>query len=136
MIVIDTDILSELMQPKPSPRVLKWIAEYEATRLFITTVTQAEILYGIQLLAFGKRRTGLKAAAEAMFDEDFAGRILAFESDSAYAFADTAAARRAAGNPVSQFDAQIAAIARSHTAAVATRNTAHFEGCGIQVLNP
>jgi predicted nucleic acid-binding protein len=136
MIILDTNVLSEIVKPQPSAQVLRWLAAHPPERLFSTTVTQAEILYGFELLVSGKRRTALKAAVNGMFDEDFAGRILPFDAEAAHAFAGIAADRRASGRPISQFDAQIAAIARSHSAAVATRNIQDFEGCGIKVLNP
>jgi hypothetical protein len=136
MIILDTNVLSEVVKPQPSAEVLRWLAAHPPEQLFVTTITQAEILYGLELLAKGKRRTALMAAVDAMFDEDFAGRILPFDMEAARAFAGIAAARRASGRSISQFDAQIAAIARSHGAAVATRNTQDFADCGIKVLNP
>ena len=136
MIILDTNVLSELMRPAPSVQVLRWLAKHPPLRLFTTTITQAEILYGLELLPAGKRRAALESAVEAMFEEDFDGRILPFDSDAARVFPRIAAARRAAGRPTTQFDAQIAAIARSRGAVVATRNTGDFEHCGIAVLNP
>ncbi|WP_206211937.1 PIN domain-containing protein [Wenzhouxiangella sp. XN24] len=103
--------------------------------MFITTVTQAEILHGVLLLP-RSRRDAIEAAAEAMFEEDFAGRILPFSSLAAPTYAEIAVARRQSGRPISQFDAQIAAIARSMGAGVATRNVADFAGCGIKVIDP
>jgi hypothetical protein len=99
-------------------------------------VTQAEILYGLQLLLKGKRRTALECAIGAIFEEDFAHRILPFDSDAAHVFPDIAVARRAMGRPISQFDGQIAAIARSRGAKLATHNTQDFEHCGITLVNP
>lgn len=99
-------------------------------------MTQGEILYGIGLLPQGKRRDRIANAAKAMFAEDFNDRILAFNSDAAASCANIAVARRRNGRPISQFDAQIAAIARSSGAAVATRNVVDFEGCGIELVNP
>ena len=104
--------------------------------MFITTITQSELLYGVALLPRGKRRSAIAEAVEAMFEEDFAERILPFDTAAARAFAPLAAERRQAGRPIAQLDAQIAAIARSRSAAVATRNVADFEGCGIAVHNP
>ena len=112
MIILDTNVLSELMRPKPSPRVVTWVAKQPATKIFTTSITEAEIFYGIELLTKGKRREGLLAAAEAVFAEDLAGRIFGFESDAARAFSKIAAHRRALGRPISQADAQIAAIAQ------------------------
>ena len=136
MILLDTNVLSEALKPLPSPIVLRWLAAQEPSSVFTTSVTQAEVLYGIETLPPGKRRTRLLAAVEKMFAEEFEGRILPFDEDAARAFAGIVAARDAAGRPISQFDAMIAAIARSHRAAVATRNTADFQHCGIDLINP
>src|SRR5262245_39411127 len=110
MIILDTTVLSELMRPKPLPQVVNWVTRQSTAELFTTTITEAEILYGIELLAGGKRREGLLAAAEAMFAQDFAGRVLGFESDAARIFSKVAAHRRSLGKPISHADAQIAAI--------------------------
>lgn len=136
MIILDTNVLSELMRPAPAPPVLHWIMARPATSLFVTTLTEAEILYGLRLLADGRRRSGLEAAAAALFTIDFAGRVLPFDSAAAQSYAPIAAGRKEAGRPVAQIDAQIAAIAHSRDAAVATRNVTDFEGCAIQVVNP
>jgi predicted nucleic acid-binding protein len=136
VILLDTNVLSEALKPLPSPIVLRWLAAQEPSSVFTTSVTQAEVLYGIETLPPGKRRTRLLAAVEKMFAEEFEGRILPFDEDAARAFAGIVAARDRAGRPISQFDAMIAAIARSHRAAVATRNTADFQDCGVDVINP
>jgi predicted nucleic acid-binding protein len=104
--------------------------------VFITTITQAELLYGVEVLPAGKRRMTLFAVIEKLLAEDFQDRILSFDEDSARLFAKIVAGRESAGRPISQFDAMIAAIARSRGAAVATRNTGDFEHCGIRVINP
>jgi len=136
VIVLDTNVLSELMRPKPSARVVAWIAQQPAADLFTTAITEAEIFYGIELLATGKRRDALLAAAEGMFTEDFAGRVLAFESDAARHFARIAAQRRARGRPISHADAQIAAIASAHGARLATGNGPDFSDCDITLIDP
>ena len=136
MILLDTNILSEALRAAPEPRVLDWIGRQAASSLFVTTVTQAEILYGIAILDKGRRRDELAAAALLMFAEDFSGRLLTFDGDAATAFAEIAAARRGMGRPISQFDAQIAAIARSRGAILATRNSRDFEHCGIEIVDP
>ena len=136
MIVLDTNVLSEALTPVPSDTVLAWMAAEIPSSVFTTTITLAEVLYGVEALPPGKRRTRLLLAIEKMFAEEFAGRILPFDEDAARMFAGIVASREAAGRPISQFDAMIAAIARSHRAAVATRNTADFERCGIPVVDP
>ena len=136
MIILDTNVVSELMKAEPAASVREWVASQPASRLFVTAVTQAEILYGIGLLPKGRRRNGIAIAAKAMFDEDFNDRVLAFGSDAATLYADIAVAQRKKGRPISQFDAQIAAIARSTGAALATRNVGDFEGCEIELINP
>ena len=136
MIILDTNVISELMRPKPSAQVATWIAQQPGTELFTTSISEAEIFYGIELLDRGKRREGLLAAAEAMFSEDFAGRVFVFDSDAARVFAKIGAARRALGRPISHADAQIAALAQVRGAKLATRNVDDFDGCGIKVVDP
>jgi toxin FitB len=136
MIVLDTNVLSEALRPSPSANVLRWLASRQSDELFITTITQAEILYGIEALPAGKRRTRLHTAIEEIFSADFQGRILPFDEDSARIFAQIVRARETIGRPISQFDAMIAAISRSRRAAIATRNRNDFEHCGIPILNP
>ncbi len=136
MIVLDTDVLSELMRPTPSPRVVAWVAKQPAAELFTTSITEAEIFYGLELLTKGKRREGLLAAAESLFEEDLAGRVLGFDSDAARSFSRIAAHCRALGRPVSHADAQIAAISQVRGAKLATRNVADFRDCGLEVIDP
>ena len=136
MIILDTNVLSELMKPKPTTKVVDWMAAQPAASLYTTSITQAEILHGLMLLPLGRRQSALEAAATSMFAEDFGGRILGFGSDAAPPYAQIASDRRRAGRPISHFDAQIAAIARFMGAAVATRNTADFDGCGVTVVDP
>jgi hypothetical protein len=124
------------MKTDPNAAVLAWIDGQPTTRHYTTSITQAEILYGVLTLPAGRRRTRLHAAALAMFEEDFAGRVLGFGSDAARWYAEIAADRRRAGRPIAHFDAQIAAIARTAGAVVATRNVADFEGCGVPLVNP
>ncbi|MCC7046172.1 MAG: type II toxin-antitoxin system VapC family toxin [Alphaproteobacteria bacterium] len=136
MIVLDTNVLSEAIRPKPDAGVMRWLEGVPASSLFATTVTEAELLYGAGLLPAGRRRVALEQALRQLFANDFAGRVLTFDSAAAEAFATIAIARRRAGRPIATFDAQIAAIARAHGASVATRNIADFEDCGVDLVDP
>ncbi|UEM01336.1 type II toxin-antitoxin system VapC family toxin [Skermanella rosea] len=136
MVVLDTNVLSKLMRPAPSEAVVRWVAGRNGASLYTTTVTQAEILFGLALLPEGRRRNDLMAAAEMMFEEDFFGRVLTFDGTAAVMFASIAAGRHRKGKPTSTFDAQIAAICRAQGAVLATRNTADFQDCGIALMNP
>lgn len=136
MIILDTNIVSELMRREPAESVARWLAGRPATSLCTTTITQAEILLGVHLLPRGKRRDEIEQEAQEVFEKDFAGRLLPFESEAARAYARITSARRRSGRPISQADAQIAAIARSTGFDLATRNTSDFEGCGIELHDP
>ncbi len=136
MIVLDTNVLSELMRPNAADPVARWISDHFVAQLFITTVTQAEIYLGIELLPPGRRKSGLLETAERFFAEDFSGRILPFDEAAAVQFGRISAARRSQGRPVSDMDAQIAAIAFSMSFAVATRNVPDFENCGVTIIDP
>ncbi len=136
MIILDTNVLSELIKPQGSTVVRNWASIQPVTSLFTTTITQAEILYGIGILPEGKRKYELYQAATLMFVEDFVGRVLPFDESAAVAFANISAQRRGSGTPISQADAQIAAICYSRNATIATRNVADFAGCGIFIINP
>ena len=134
--LLDTNVLSELLRAAPERTVLQWFAAQPAEGLFVTAVTQAEMLLGAHLLPAGKRRAALEAALRGLFEEDFAGRVLPFDSAATAAYAELVSGRRAAGRPISQFDAQIAAIARRHGMGVATRNVGDFAECGVVVISP
>ncbi|MFZ0541279.1 MAG: type II toxin-antitoxin system VapC family toxin [Candidatus Sulfotelmatobacter sp.] len=135
--ILDTNVVSEPMRPSPAVVVLAWLSQRpDGGHFYVTTITMAEILLGIGLLPKGKRHDKMLAQAEATFREDFAERILSFDEAAARAFPEIATARRAQGRPISEFDAQIAAIAHSRDATLATRNTADFEGCGVPLVNP
>ena len=136
MIVLDTNVLSELMCNSPNPDVVRWVTSEPRPSLFTTTVTMAEILYGISILDFGKRQAALESSARAIFTVDLQGRVLPFDEAAAAQYAAIGKTRRAMGRPISQFDAQIAAIARSRGSAVATRNVEDFADCGVDLINP
>src|SRR5690606_39946680 len=110
MIVLDTNVISELMRREPNPRVMGWIADQPIASVFTTTLTQAEIFYGLALLPEGRRRDDLLAAARLMFDIDLTGRVLPFDTDAALLYPEIGAARKRGGKPIGQIDAQIAAV--------------------------
>lgn len=136
MIVIDTNVLSELLKREPDQNVKSWMSRQPMTSVFTTTVTQAEILYGVTLLPDGKRKNKMMEAVQTLFSKRFMGRILPFDIEAAVDYAEIASLRRASGIPISQFDAQIAAITRTRGASLVTRNSDDFRDCGIKVINP
>ena len=135
-ILLDTNVLSEVLRSVPSASVLSWLSAQSPESLFVSAVTQAEMALDAGLLPAGKRRDALQRALAALFEQDFAGRVLPFDADAVPFYVDVVVRRRSAGRPMSQFDAQIAAIARRHGATVATRNIAGFEGCGLTLVDP
>lgn len=136
MILLDTNIVSELLRPSPAPAVLDWVSARDGDSLYLSTVTEAELRYGVAILSNGRRKDALAALVESVLHEDFAGRILAFDGPAAAAYARIGADRKAVGRPISQFDCQIAGIARANAMALATRNQRDFEGCGIELIDP
>ena len=118
MIILDTNVISEVIRPSPSPNVVHWVAGQAAPNLYLSTISAAELRYGVEILSTGERRNRLLAEVAGMLEEDFAGRILPFDSAAAQAYA------------------VIAAIARCRGASVATRDVDGFEGSGIDVINP
>ena len=136
MILLDTNVISELMRAEPAQIVLDWFGQHDASDLFISAITEAELRTGVAILPDGERRDRLQAAIDAMIDQDFQSRVLPFDSPAAKAYADIAAQRRAAGRPIAEADCQIAAVARATDASIATRNVKDFDGCGVRVINP
>lgn len=135
MILLDTNVLSELMRPHPEEAVLRWMASQSAAALYVSSISYAEILFEIGVLPEGKRRRALAEQAQAMFTEDFAGRVLSFDPVAAPAYAAIAARRRQSGHPIQPLDGMIAAIAQAHGAALATRDR-DLAGCGVPVIDP
>lgn len=133
MILLDTNVLSELMRPQPNTAVVAWVNAHSGEAL-VSAITQAEISLGVALLPNGKRREALAAAVRQMFGEDFVGRCLPFDATAAEYFARLVAERRRIGRPVTTQDAQIAAIALTNNAVLATRNTDDFEEIPCLVL--
>ena len=136
MIVLDTKVVSELMRLAPEPAVMTWFSGQDSARLHLTAVSEAELRAGAAILPEGRRRDRLSAEIDAVIGEDFAGRVLPFDSTAARAYAAVAASRRSLGRPILEADCQIAAIARARDAAVATRNAGDFAQCGIDVIDP
>ena len=136
MIVVDTNVLSELMRSEPSTSVLRWMDSRQRSEVGITAISVAEILYGIGALPEGKRKRRLFDAATTIFEEYFPGRIYAFDQLAAVEYADIVLGRDRRGNPISMPDAQIVAICRVSGSELATRNTKDFENTGVALINP
>ena len=136
MIVLDTNVVSELMRLEPTAVVVEWVDRQQSDEVFLTAITLAELLYGVARLPDGRRKSTLAQQLEAMVDEDFDHRVAAFDETAAAHYADIAARRDRVGRPISAADAQIAAICRSYDAVLATRNVNDFTDAGIVVVNP
>lgn len=134
--LLDTNVVSELMRPVPHATVLAWLNNQPADTLWLNSVVVSELLYGVARLPDGKRRAQLALAVQAMLAEDFSGRVLPFDLEAAVVYADLVAMRDRQGQPMDVADAQIAAICLAHGATLATRNTKHFEGVGLTLMNP
>lgn len=135
MIILDTNVVSELMRPQPAPRVVAWARGQSPASIAITAVTVAEIGWGIARLPQGARRTSLASRASRIFAAH-AREVLPFDLRAAAHYGDIVAARTAAGRPINGFDAQIAAIARAHKATLATRDSGGFAGVSIPLVDP
>lgn len=136
MMVIDTNIISEVMRPQPNPSVIAWLDQQETAHLYVSTVTLAEIRYGLAVMPKGERQQRLTVQFDAYIDRAFEGRVLDFTAEAAKRYAEIMANRRRLGLPMSMADGQIAAIASVQHFAVATRNIKDFEHCGMDVVNP
>ena len=134
--LLDTNVLSELLRAIPNPTVLAWMSAQPAHSLGVSVVTQAEMMLGARLLPLGRRRHTLEQALRAMFSDDFAERIVPFDTSAVSHYVEIVTIRRRAGRPISQFDAQIAASALSQGMSLATRNVSDFDGCGVALINP
>ncbi len=136
MIVLDTNVLSELTRQVPDTTVLTWLDSLPAAEVATTAVTAAELLYGVARLPSGRRKTELSEAIHALINDDFHGRIEPFDALAADQYAPVVTAREQRGRPIAGADAQIAAICRARNATLATRNTKDFEDTGIELVDP
>lgn len=136
MIVLDTNVVSELMRRKPDLQVLNWIRRQNTPRLYLTALTVAEIRRGLALLPDGKRKLELESAFEDFLSKGFHQRILPFTLESCRVYSPIYQARVNAGLGIGELDILIAAITKEHNADLATRNTSDFEACGLRLINP
>lgn len=136
MILLDTNVISALMQREPDPAVVSWLDSQPAESIWTTSITVFEIRFGLELLASGRRRRSLEDAFSKMLEEDFEGRIVPFDELAAHAAGQIAAQRRRIGRVIEIRDVQIAGIASARKASIATRNLRHFEGLGAELIDP
>lgn len=136
MIVLDTNVISELFRPAPDPEVMAWVGSLPGNEMFTTAVTRGELLFGLYCMPDGRRKSDLLQGVAGLFEQKLAGHVLPYDSDAADAWAGLAAMRREQGRPVGQPDAMIAGIVRSRGATLATRNVRDFEGCGVTLIDP
>lgn len=136
MILLDTDVVSALMKPTPIQAVLDWLDGEDAAQLYLSTISIAEIRYGLRILPDGKRRRDLDNRFERFVARGFEHRILGFDERAAHFYGDLMGHRKEIGRPMSILDGQIAAIARARLFAVATGNVRDFEECGLDIVNP
>lgn len=136
MILLDTNIISEIMKSAPSVSVVNWLNQQNPDIIFISTITIAEISYGLHILPHSKRRKLLESRFEQYVSQAFTQRILIFNKSAAKLYGEVMGYRKTMGKPLSILDGQIAAIALSNNASVATRNLKDFTDCGINLINP
>ena len=136
MILMDTNIISEMMKTSPAQHALDWLDQQVSSELYVSTITVAEISYGLHVLAKGKRRRLLEQTFESTIAEAFKGRLLSFDEPAAKIYGRIMGQRKELGRPMSVPDGQIAAIALHHKMALATRNIKDFQDCGLRLINP
>jgi predicted nucleic acid-binding protein len=136
VIILDTNVLSELMLPQPAQTVTAWLNQQAEEDIWTTSISVFEVRYGLARLDEGRRRRNLEDAFRALLEDDLIGRIASFDRTAAEIAGDLAARRRSAGRSIGNQDTQIAGIALARRASIATRNVRHFEGLGVPVLNP
>jgi predicted nucleic acid-binding protein len=136
MILLDTNVVSEVMKARPAEAVVTWLNGQDSSKLYVSAITIGEIAYGLRILPDGKRRSGLRARFEQFITLAFDRRVLAYDESAARIYGELMGNRKELGLPMSVPDGQIAAVARHNHLAVATRNVADFENCGIDIVNP
>lgn len=136
MIVLDTNVISEMMRPAPDVKARKWLNSQLTDELWLNSIVVAELLFGIVRLPEGARKQRFFKASQEIIEQNFANRILSFDLEAAAAYAEIAARCEAKGRPIATADCQIAAICWVQDAQLATRNTKHFEGLGLKLINP
>jgi toxin FitB len=136
VIVLDTNVISELTRQAPALRVISWLDALTAAEVATTAITAAELLYGLARMPDGRRKTELAAAVHGLLSDDFQGRVLSFDEPAAQRYADVVTGRERLGRPIGVADAQIAAICRTVNASLATRNIDDFQDTGLQLINP
>ena len=136
MLIIDTNVVSDLMRPDPNRQVVDWLSRQKVSDIHVTALTVAEITYGLKTMPDGKRQRDLEMQFRQVVESGFSGRVLAFDEAPALHYGEIMASRRAKGRPMSVIDGQIAAIARASGATLATRNVADFEDCDLTLVNP
>jgi hypothetical protein len=136
LILLDTNVVSELMRPRPEPRVSDWAAAQPLATLAVAAVSVMEVRFGIAVLPAGRKRDELDSKLRQFLAQGFAGRVLPLDAAAANACADIRALRKRAGRPIATEDAMIAGIARAHGATMATRDIGGFAGCGLVLVNP
>lgn len=136
MILLDTNVVSEVMRPRPEPKVLNWLAEQPVEQLCLAALTVAEIRRGLALLPEGARRKNLEGSFGRFLEQGFAGRVLPFSGTTAEIYAPIYAKRVHAGLGIGELDLLLAAIATERGACIATRNSSDFEATGVKLVNP
>ncbi|HIG29401.1 MAG TPA: type II toxin-antitoxin system VapC family toxin [Verrucomicrobiales bacterium] len=136
MIILDTNVVSELMREAPDQKVKKWLGSQKPIKLALSTISIAEIQRGLARLPKGRRRKILESSFSAFVTEAFDDRIFSFDVESAYAYGRIAAMREKAGFNTDTVDLMIVDIAQTQETDIATRNVKDFEGCGVKVINP
>jgi toxin FitB len=136
MIILDTNVVSEALKPKPDAAVLRWLNGQSEYDLHLAAISLAELLSGVEIMPAGQRKEDLRVRMSAFLHNSFGGRILAFGTEAAERYAQIMGRSRAIGRAVSAFDCQIAAIAAVHRFAVATRDEQPFHSAGLRVINP